>query len=88
MIDYDEIEEFQEKFESRILWLQKNIPPDDIYGFSLQALLAAEFFIYRLMEKTNINEAMDKDITTNNWVKYIIGLRQAHELNHNFKKLL
>jgi hypothetical protein len=84
-LNYEEIEEFDKKFESRVLWLERNIPPDDIYPFAQQALLAAEFFIYKYMDHVEIDDEMKKDKNVNEWVRNILGMRMAHEKNQNFQ---
>lgn len=83
-MDIDDIEEFDKKFESRVKWLQKNVAPDDIYPFAQQALLAAEYFIYRLSDAVDLGAAMEKDKTVKEWVTNILGIRRAHDIELDF----
>ncbi len=82
--DIEDVEEYQKKFNERILWIQKNIPPDDIYFFSHCVLLAAEFFIYRLAERENVNESMKTDPDLKHWVRMILGVTTSQMNNRNF----
>ena len=38
-------EEIRKKFEENVAYLQRNIPPDDIYLFTEQTFMAALFFL-------------------------------------------
>jgi len=85
-LKYEEIEKYQKKFEERVIWLSENIPPDDIYCFAQQMLLAAEYFIYRLNDQIDVREYMASDIDMNNWVKMVLGISASQMSNKNFFK--
>lgn len=83
-LDIEDIEEYQKKFEERVMWLHKNIPPDDIYFFAQSMLLAAEFCIYRLAEKENVNESMKSDPNLKKCVRTVLGITASQINNRNY----
>lgn len=74
-------EELRSQFEKNVAYLQRNIPPDDIYMFCEQTFMSAIFFLKKLCEHVNIDEEMTKDSATRCWVKNIISFQLAREQN-------
>jgi hypothetical protein len=72
-------EELRAKFEKNVEFLQRTIPPDDVYIFCEQTFMAALFFLHKWSEKTNITEEVLRDPTTNKWVNNIMGLLACRE---------
>ena len=69
-----EKDQLRENFERNIKYLQKNIPPDDIYIFSEQTFMAALFFLKKWSEVVNINEELRKDPIAEKWATNIMDL--------------
>lgn len=72
-------EELRKKFEANVLYLRRNIPPDDIYMFAEQTFMAALFFIHKWSEWENITEDMKRDPVSNKWVRNIVGLQMSRD---------
>ena len=66
-------------FYKNIEFLQKTIPPDDIYVYAEQTFIAALFFIYRLKECINFEEEMKKDPTLRKYATNILLMLEAKE---------
>lgn len=58
-------------------YLQKNIPPDDVYMLLEQTHMAAMFFLYTLAEFTSLEDLCEKDENFKRWAINICGLHQA-----------
>jgi len=67
-------EELQKKFDDNVAWMQRNVPPDDIYLFAEQTKMAAAYFIRRWAEWVDIAEEAKKDPVANLWLNNISGL--------------
>lgn len=67
-------EEMRVKFEENVQYLQRNIPPDDIYIFAEQTYMATLFFLKRWSSLVDIEEEMQKDFVTKKWVTNIMAL--------------
>ena len=65
--------EIREAFEKNVEYLRRNVPPDDIYLFSEQTLMAACFFLKKWSEKTDIIEEMLRDPIADKWIRNIVG---------------
>lgn len=74
-------EEMKERFYKNVAYLQKNIPPDDIYLFSEQTFMASLFFLKKWSEWVSINEEMEKCPITRKWVMNILALVEVREKN-------
>lgn len=84
-LNYEEMEYFINKFEERVEWLQRNIAPDDIYAFAQQALLGAEFMIYKYNEEVNIGIEMEKDSVLKDWVSNIMSVKTLFDSKKDVK---
>lgn len=71
-------EEMKAKFEKNVEYLQRNIPPDDIYLFTEQTFMAALFFLQKWSAWVDILEEC-KDPITRKWVTNIMGLLHCRE---------
>lgn len=78
-------EEFKNKFEKNVEYLQRNIPPDDIYIFAEQTMMAALFFMHKWSQHENISKACLNDHVACKWVHNILGLYKAREQGINVK---
>lgn len=66
-------DELIEEFERHVNWLQRNIPPDDIYMFAEQTLMAARFFMHKWAASCpNVREIIAEDPPTQRWTRNII----------------
>ena len=74
-------EEIRKKFEENVAYLQRNIPPDDIYLFTEQTFMAALFFLQRWAKVANITEEMLLDPVTDKWVRNILNFHDSKEKN-------
>ena len=72
-------EELKEKFEKNVLYLKRNIPPDDIYLFAEQTFMATMFFLHKWSEWVDVNEECQKDPVAKKWVTNIIGLQRCKD---------
>lgn len=68
------------KFEANVAYLQRNVPPDDIYVFAEQTFLAAVFFITKWAEWVDVTEEMEKDPNIDKWVTNIVGFQMKKDL--------
>lgn len=71
-------------FEKNIEYLQRNIPPDDIYIFAEETFMAALFFLHKWAEWVDINVECHKCIITQKWVKNIMGLLKVRDAEQDF----
>lgn len=72
----------QQEFEENVTWLRGNVPPDDIYEFAEQAVMAAEVFLDELNELIDLEEACEEDENLKSWVNNIYGLRMLKQQNY------
>lgn len=73
-------EELLEKFEKNVAYLQKIVPPDDIYVFTEQTFMAALFFLKQWSKHVNIMEECEKDRkVTRKWVTNIMAFLHCRE---------
>lgn len=72
-------QELKEKFDKNVAYLYANIPPDDIYIFTEQTLMAAMFFLNKYSKQVNITEEMLRDPMMDKWVRNIMGLVSCRE---------
>ena len=83
MLSEEDRERYQAKFDNDVQWLRNNIPPDDIYDFAEQALMAADFFINELSLYVDLNEEAQINKLFGVWLKNIVGLRILKNSNMN-----
>ena len=82
-----------EYIEKNVLYLKRNIPPDDIYMFAEQTLMAALFFLSRWHSNLEDNTPIIQDPIACKYVNNILGLIRAREkdedvsLNLNLESL-
>ena len=72
-------QQMREKFFENIEYLQRNIPPDDIYVFAEETFMAALFFLYKWSKLENIQEQCENDLVSRKWVNNILSLQRARE---------
>lgn len=70
-----EKEKHLEKFRQNVQWLREQIPPDDIYEFAEQALMAADFFISELSSWVDLSMESEQDKVLALWLKNVVGMR-------------
>lgn len=66
-------------FDKSVKWLRRVVPPDDIYDFAEQALLACDYFIHKLKELTDLPSEQAKDKILNGWLRNVMGMRVLKE---------
>lgn len=71
----DQRNDFVERFNKNVQWLKDVIPPEDIYQFAEQALMASDFFISELSDWVDIEEEAKRDKALSFWLKNIVGIR-------------
>jgi len=76
-------EEIRKKFEENVLYLKRNIPPDDIYMFSEQTFMAAMYFMHRWAEWVDLREEALKDLVAKKWMINIMALAMAKDQNQD-----
>lgn len=76
-------EEMLKRFNENVEYMQRNIPPDDIYMFSEQTFMAALFFMKKWAEYVNVTEEMCRDVIVDKWVRNILGFLEAREKNED-----
>lgn len=72
-------------FEQNVLYLQKTIPPDDIYVFAEQTLMAALFFLNKLRSQVDILAEMEKDKAMKIYTNNIMGLIYCRDEKKDIK---
>ena len=72
----------QKSYEENVIWLRNNVPPDDIYEFAEQALMAAEVMIDKIDEVDDIEKACKEDEHLKGWVENVVGLRILKQQNY------
>lgn len=70
-----EKEFYLEKFNKDVQWLRDVVPPDDIYDFAEQALMAADFFIHELSHWVDLGEEGERNKVLGLWLRNIVGMR-------------
>lgn len=79
-------EEAEAEMSRQALWLQKSVPPDDVYVFAIQALWAAEFFISQWAHDIGIEgfaKAQNNPVI-NKWLSNILTVKEFRESNTPF----
>lgn len=75
--------ELMKKFRENIAYLERNIPPEDIYVFTEQTFMAALFFLKRWSDWVDVDTEMNECEVTKKWVMNIIGLQMLREKNQD-----
>lgn len=76
-------EELEEKFYKNIEYLQRNIPPDDIYIFTEQTFMAAMFFMHKWSKKEDLNEVCKTDPIAKKWINNILNMQKYKDANED-----
>ncbi len=72
-------DELRQKFEENVQYLQRNIPPDDIYVFAEQTYMASLFFLHKWSKCVDITAECKADETASKWVRNIMALLEARD---------
>ncbi len=72
-------EEFKKKFYANVAYLQRNIPPDDIYLFAEETFMAAYFFILKMSDFIDLEEECEADPVFNKWLRNIANFHRCRE---------
>ncbi len=67
-------EEMLKKFEENVAYLERNIPPDDIYMFTEQTFMAALYFLNKWSEHVDLKDQALLDPVAKKWIMNIMGL--------------
>lgn len=78
-----DLEKRREKYLRRVKFLRENIPLDDIYEFTEQALSCADFFLFMWSRYTDVIEECENDAVTHSYVFNLLGLRSLEEKGYN-----
>lgn len=73
-------EEFIKTFEENVLYLEHNIPPDDIYAFAEQTYMAALYFLHVISHNIDIEALMKNDPIARKWISNVMLLLNARDL--------
>ena len=71
-------QEIRDKFEANVAYLRRNIPPDDIYMFAEQTLMATIFFIHKWSDCEETEVILDDPIAVK-WLGNILGFLDARD---------
>lgn len=69
-----------EQYKSDVEWLKRNIPPEQIYDFAEQSLMAATFFLAQWDDWVDLDEECDKSPVAKAWISNVLKLRHARQL--------
>ena len=72
-------EEVIKKFEKQVMYLQRNVAPDDIYCFAEHSLMTAMFFMHKWTKLVDIQKECEKDPITHKFVTNILGLQHFRD---------
>lgn len=72
-------DELMAKYEKNVAYLQRNIPPDDIYAFAEQTFMAAMFFMWKWSQWEEISEAAKQCEITKKWMTNILSVHELKE---------
>lgn len=72
-------EELIERFNKNVEYLQRNIPPDDIYAFAEQTFMAAVYFLSRWSNVQDLNQVVKEDSIAKKYVINILGFKKLKE---------
>jgi hypothetical protein len=86
-------EEILARFNKNVAYIEKVIPPDDIYLFTEQTLMAAIYFLGMLNEVIDMNEACKQNPILKKWVINIVSFHKCQvdnldiELNLDMERM-
>lgn len=63
--------EFQKHFEKNVSYIQRTIPPDDIYPFAEQTLMASLYFLRKLNDYADLTTLANEDLVFQTWITNI-----------------
>jgi hypothetical protein len=72
-------EELLKKFERNVAYLERTVPPDDIYLFAEQTFMAAMFFMHKWTKLIDVEEEAKNDPIARKWMSNIMGLVISRE---------
>lgn len=72
-----------DKFQKDVTWLRSAVPPDDIYDFAEQTLMACDYFIAKLNDSMNLLEEAEKDKPLGAWLKNVMGMRILRDMEYD-----
>lgn len=73
-------EELKKKFEENVLFLESNVPPDDIYCFAEQTFMACLYFLKKWSDLVDMNEELENDPIAKKWAVNILSLLHLRDL--------
>lgn len=73
-------DELRKMFEDNILYIQKTVPPDDIYAFTEETIMAALYFLNRWSHLEDLVEVCKEDEVAKKWIVNIMAFVKAREL--------
>jgi hypothetical protein len=73
-------DELFEKFERNVAWLQRNIPPDDIYVFTEQTLMSSMYFLSQWSRVADLNKIAAMDPIAAKWIKNVTAIMRLREI--------
>ena len=76
-------DEIMALFYKNVEFLQRTVPPDDIYIYAEQTFIAALYFMHRLRKHINMDEEMAKDEVLKKYAVNITMMLDAKEKNLN-----
>ena len=76
-------DELMELFYKNVEFLQKTIPPDDIYIYAEQTFIAALYFMHRLRKLINFQEEFAQDEVLRKYAVNLTLMLEAKEKNIN-----
>lgn len=72
-------EEFRKMLNDNVAYLQRNIPPDDIYLFAECNFMSALYFLNRYSKHVDVNDECQENLTTRKYVVSMLNLMHARE---------
>lgn len=76
-------EELIKRFNENVAYLERNIPPDDIYLFTEQTFMAALYFMHRWSKHEDINAVCQDDLIARKYVQNILSLKQLRDMKQD-----
>jgi hypothetical protein len=73
-MDDEYINKMLAEYANQVKWLRERVPPDDIYDFAQQLLVAAEYFISVMDEEMELEEAILRDPALDHWIANVLSV--------------
>ena len=73
-------DELRKMFEDNVTYLQRVIPPDDIYPFAEETFMAALYFIQRWSQLEDLGVLCESDPIAKKWIMNNMGFLRARDL--------